>query len=122
MELLTIEPGMTAALQNLGNAYVSKKMYSDAAEIYRRAIAIEPDNSELYYNLGVVYANMELYAEAVNQYLNAVELDVKNAAAHHGLAISYYMLKQPDDARKHVRLAQKLGFKVNEDLLKALEK
>jgi len=32
------------------------------------------------------------------------------------------MLKQSDQARHHIRVAQQLGFKVNAELLKALEK
>ncbi len=119
---MTIETGIAAALQNLGNAYVALELYEDAVEQYRRAIQLEPNDSGLHYNLGVAYANLEYYEDAAGEYLAAIELDGRNASAHNAAAISFYMLKDYDSARYHARIAKELGFDVQKELLDALGK
>ena len=120
-QLLSIEPMTISALQNLGNAYMKKEMYEEAIEQYLTAVEIEPENPALHYNLGVAYSNMELHEDAVDSYLRAIEFEPDNGAAYNGAAVSYYMLKEHDLARKYVALAEKLGFKVQKELLKALK-
>ena len=121
-ELLTIEPGIPAALQNLGNAYVSLELYEDAAQQYLQAIQLEPNDSGLHYNLGVAYASLKYYEDAAGEYLAAIEIDPQNASAHNAAAILFYMLKDYDSARYHARIAKKLGFDVQKELLDALGK
>ncbi|MCK4958145.1 MAG: tetratricopeptide repeat protein [Planctomycetes bacterium] len=119
-QLLVLDPQMAAALQNLGNAYMTKELYDDAAGSYIRAIAAEPGNTALHYNLAVAYSKLEMYDESVAESLAAIELDPGSAEAHNAAAIGYYMLKQRDQARRHVQIAKQLGFAVQKQLLEAL--
>jgi Flp pilus assembly protein TadD len=65
---------------------------------------------------------MQSYENAAEQYLTVIKMDSRNAAAHNALAINYYMLEQYDLARKHVKKARELGFKVQKELIDALKK
>ena len=44
---------------NLGAAYDSLGMYTDASGAYQRALEIDPEDATAHNNLGVVYANLE---------------------------------------------------------------
>jgi tetratricopeptide (TPR) repeat protein len=119
--LLTLEPNLAAARQNLGNALHASKAYQEAIEQYSLAIQLQPNNAGLYFNTGAAYKSLEQYDKAIGYFRKALELDPQNAAAHNALAISYYMLKQLDQAKTHAAAAKQLGYPVQKELLKALD-
>jgi len=114
---LEAEPRMTAALQNLGNAYMTGEQYEQAAEMYRRAIETEPTNPALHYNLGVAAAHQKLHQEAINAFSEAITLEPANAAAYNGLAIAYYQLNDFEKAYAFALKAKSLGYEVQDVLL-----
>ena len=118
---LAVEPNMAVALINLGNAYFGKQNYDAAIEQYKKAIQIKPDEGTLHYNLGAAYSNKGLYEQAVAEYKKVVEIEPEMADAHNGLAFSLYKLKKYDLAWKHIRIAEKLGADISEDVLAAIE-
>jgi len=118
---LAINPDMFAALANLGNAYFAKGDYDVAIEQFNKALKVNPDDSKVQYNIGAAYSNKGDYAKAVKYHLKTIELDPQMADAHYGLAFAYYKLKDYDSALKHIKTAEKLGAKINPDLLKAIE-
>ena len=108
------------ALQNLGTAYIDKRMYDAAIEQFKKAVSIKPDDAVLHYNLGVVYSKKQNYASAAAEYSAAVKLKADLAAAHNGLAACYYFLEKYDLAWKHINTARQLGFEIPEDLYRIL--
>lgn len=117
---LAIKPDMPPALVNLGNAYFGQKDYAHAIEYYIRALETKPNDAWIYYNLGAAYSNSNDFTQAVTAYQQAVTLDPTIGDAHHGLAYGLYMLKQYDQAWKHINLAKELGAKVSDDQIEAI--
>jgi len=120
-KVLAAKPDMVAAIVNLGNAYFGKEDYAAAIEQYKKAAGVQPDEAMVHYNLGAAYSKMKNYEQAVAAYRKAVETDPEIGDAHYGLAFGYYQLKQYKLAWKHIKIAQKLGVKVTDDQLKAIE-
>lgn len=116
-QVLLLDSENTAALQNLGNAFLENDQLEEAARAYLKAIQISP-HSGLYYNLGVTYVRQKQYKEAVEAYQAAVRMEPNYAAAHHGLAVCYYYLKEKQASLKHAKQAKSLGWDVEESLLK----
>ncbi len=118
---LAINPNMFEALANLGGVYFNKGDYDAAIEQYNKAARVNPSSAELYYQLGAAYSNKSDYENAAKAYLKAVELDPKMADAHYGLAFAYYKLKNYGLAMEHIKTAEKLGKKIDQTLLNAIE-
>lgn len=119
---LSINPDMSVALMNLGNVYFRDKKFKIAIEYYQKAVRIVPDESGVHYNIGAAYSNMGRFQEAVVEYERAIVLEPKMSDAHHGLAVVFYNLGKYESAWKHIKIAEKLGAEITEDLLKAIEK
>ena len=114
-------------------AYVSKGIISTAAwkrefdvasrELYRDLqepkFSIPP---KLYFFKGGAYFRKGMLKEASEQFHRAIALDPNHGDAHNNLAVIYYLTKQYDLAWKHLRLAQKLGAKVNPKFVEDLKK
>jgi tetratricopeptide (TPR) repeat protein len=107
---------------NLGNIYFGKKQYDEAIELYEKAVQLMPGESTVYYNIGAAYSNKQSQRKAVEAYLKAVEINPKFGDAHYGLAYSYYSLQDYTSAWKHLEIAQKLGVKVEAELLSEVKK
>ncbi len=118
---LSIKPNMVNALVNLGNAYFGQKNYDSAIELFERAVAVEPKKAMIYFNIGAAYSNKGDYAQAVAALLNAVQIDDAIPDVHYQLAVGYYHLQDFDLAWKHIKIAQKLGAKVTDEQLEAIE-
>ena len=104
-------------------------MYDTAIEEYRQALSMknryEDDPEEIaliYYNTAVAWTRKENYEKAVSAYLTAVELQPDLAEAHNGLGICYYYLQEYKSAWEHIQKAEALGFKVQEELHKAVSR
>ena len=121
-KVLAIKPDMAEAMINLGNIYFGKKQYDEAIELYEKAVQLRPGESTVYYNIGAAYSNKQRQKEAVEAYLKAVEINPKFGDAHYGLAYSYYSLQDYASAWKHLEIAQKLGVKVEAELLSEVKK
>jgi len=119
---IKINPDMAPALTNLANVYFKQKDYKKAIEYYRKAERLDPANALIYHNLGAAYSNRDMYEQSVAEYSKAVQLDPEMADAHKGLGIGHYKLENYELALKHLKIAQKLGQDVPEDLLTAVER
>ncbi len=62
-------------LQNLGNAYAEKQLYTKAIPIYEKLIAKDPGNARYYLNLGITYQRMGNQAKAKSNFDKAVAID-----------------------------------------------
>ncbi|MCQ2789383.1 MAG: tetratricopeptide repeat protein [bacterium] len=93
MEYVKRTPDKSVGWANLGDIYVSKKMYSQAIQSYRHAISLEPDSAELYNLLGAVYEKSNDTKNALVNFEKASLLDKDN---------SFYLYK-------YAKYCQKIG-------------
>ncbi len=85
----------------LGDLYVSKSRYQEAADAYRKAISLEPDYPEVYFNLGYASMEMNRFDEALGAFEKA--LAQANDSESRALVllnrgVVYFNLKQFDNA------------------------
>jgi len=120
-QALALKPTMLAAMVDLGTAYFNQGQYDLAIQYYRQAMASKPDDSRILFNLGSAYLKKEQWDLAVQVYLQVVRMDPKTGDAYHALAYAFYMLGNYDQAWSHANAAQRLGTKVPEDLLNAIQ-
>jgi len=118
---LSLQPNMLTALVNLGNIFFKQKDYDTAIEQYQKAIELTPDDSRLYYNLAASYFNKDEPEIAAALYKKAVELAPDFADAYTGLAMTHYNLKNYEQARRYLKLAEQKGAKIDPDFKKALK-
>lgn len=71
----------------LGDAYVEKKRYADAAAVLARASALDPQNVYAHLYLGFSYYHLGRLAEAGAELQKAVDLDPTDAEAHFYLGL-----------------------------------
>jgi len=83
---------------NLGVAYMKKKLYDKAILEFKKAIEINPKNPNPYSNLSLVYNNKGMYNEAVVFAKKAIEIDPNFFEAYYNLGLSYYNMKKYDQA------------------------
>jgi tetratricopeptide (TPR) repeat protein len=76
------------ALINWGDALRLKKLYGQAAEKYREAIAVDPDYPNAYNSLGRALAAQELFEEAIGQYGKADALWQKAGSSDRKFALT----------------------------------
>ena len=74
---------------NLGNAYVDKKMYAEAKRKFQYILELEPDFYFTHLNLGVVYYHEGKLDEAIKKYHVALRLKPEFAEPHNNLATIY---------------------------------
>lgn len=122
IQTLDIDPRHEAALQNLGNAYFRNKMFAEAAEEYLAGLKVNPYSPEFTYNLALSYTMLDMLDKANDYYLETIKLQPRNGMAYNGLAINYFNLKDYKSSLEHLKLADKYGYKISEDLLDRLER
>jgi len=121
LQALRLKPQMLAALVDLGTAYFNQENYDLAIQYYRQAVAVKPNDPRILFNLGSAHLKKENFHEAVQAYLRVVKLDPKTGDAHHALAYGFYMLGDYSQAWDHASTAKRLGTKIPEDLVKAIQ-
>jgi tetratricopeptide (TPR) repeat protein len=120
-QALILKPTMLAALVDLGTAYFNQGQYDSAIQYYRQAVAAKPEDSRILFNLGSAYLKKEQWDLAVAAYQQVVRIDPKTGDAYHALAYGFYMLGNYDQAWSHANTAKRLGTKIPDDLLKAIQ-
>ena len=74
---------------NLGAAYDSLGMYTDASGAYQRALEIDPDDATAHNNLGVIYTNLNIYSFAIREHNEAIRLRPGYQEAYFNLGMAY---------------------------------
>jgi len=93
----------------------------NAVDELQSAVRIDDGNAAAWTNLGLALARTGRWTESVEALEKAVATDPKLAEAHHTLAIVYLDQGNHDLARKHVRIARKLGLWVQPEILRILD-
>jgi tetratricopeptide (TPR) repeat protein len=87
------EKGTALDYYELGSLYLDKKLYSQSAKIFEKALKAEeiaPDNKALIYNgLGYSYFANEQYDLAIRQYKEALKNNPEYIIALNNLAYAY---------------------------------
>ena len=78
---MAIQPDLTLAHYNLGNALRSCGRLDEAIAEYQKALKIEPDDADAHNNLGVVLRSRGRVDEAIAEYRKALEIEPHNASA-----------------------------------------
>ena len=91
-----------------GNQALQAKMYSDAVELYTKAIALDP-NCEVYFsNRAAAYAAMERFREALDDAQEVVSLKPDWVKGHVRRGVALTGLKKHEEARKAYLKASQL--------------
>ena len=74
-----------------GEKYGLAGLYSQAVEIFQRALKLDPGNADAYYGLGHAYFDLRQYEKAVESLERAVELNPKDQEARDRLSLARTM-------------------------------
>lgn len=103
--LLQRHPGAFGLLNILGVALERQRLFEEAAEVYRQALALAPAAAELEVNLGAVEAALGHHDAALSCYRRAIALKPALAPAHFNLGTLLQSLGQLDEADASFRRA-----------------
>lgn len=76
-------------MDTLGWALYKNKMYKDAEEILKKAIAINPELPDIHFHLATVHYDMKQFEQAVKSFKRTAELDPSSSLALNNLAYLY---------------------------------
>lgn len=107
-EYLKKLPNTASAINNRGNAYVSKKDYDKAIEDYTAVLALDPKYTLAYSNRSSAWLGKKEYQKAIDDCDKAIELDPKYGTAYWYRARALAKLKRYDEAGKGFETAAKL--------------
>lgn len=107
--LRTVEPPSPAAtaadLEIRGDQLRAQKLYLDALDYFRAALAKQPNSAGLLNKIGITELMMQRYSEARKSFDRSIKADRNFADAYNNLAVVYYELKKYGPAIKHYRKA-----------------
>jgi Flp pilus assembly protein TadD len=120
-QALRLQPSWPLALYNYAVLLHRTGDTASAVSTYRKLIRLQPDHALAHYNLGVIYDDEGKIEVAIREYKAAIRSAPDFAPAHVNLAVDLYEQGRYQDAWRHVREAERLGFAVNEDFIRALK-
>ncbi len=102
---LELDPGLFAALNELGVAYTEASRFPEAESALTAAVESDPQLASASNNLGVLLAKQGRHAEAEAMFRRAVEDDPGYVHAHVNLAIALASMGRLDDASAAIQVA-----------------
>jgi tetratricopeptide (TPR) repeat protein len=102
-ELLTLNPRLAEALNNLGAALFKLGRYKEAENLFRQAIAIRPAYAEAHGNLGVVLRWTGRIPEAEDWLRRALKLKPNYTDARYNLGFTLILRGRLRDANAHFK-------------------
>jgi len=121
---LELFPSNPWLCNNLGVAYYRLALYSQAVKRFKVALR-QPDYDTpeiVYLNLALTYRRQRKLILATEACKEAIRIRPDFAYAHNCLAHIYYHRKKYDEAWKHVKKAQNLGWQVAPGFLEDLKR
>jgi tetratricopeptide (TPR) repeat protein len=99
-------PDATAAeLEQQGDKLRESKLYLDALDYYRAALAKAPNVASLWNKVGITELMMQRYKEAKKSFERAIKADHESANAYNNLGVVYYEGKKYGAAIKQYEKA-----------------
>ena len=83
----------------------NQKKYSEALDLYLKAVQANPAMADAYYQIGWIYNDMSRYNEAVNNLKQAISYRADYAAAHNELGYALHQLGRYPEAVKEYQTA-----------------
>jgi tetratricopeptide (TPR) repeat protein len=81
-------------LEQRGDALRAEKLYLDALDYYRAALAKKPKTATLYNKMGIVELLMQRWPDAKKSFENAIRADREYADAYNNLGVIFYIGKK----------------------------
>lgn len=98
---LAKDPNSLLLNNNLGHAYLNRKDYIKAKELFEKAVNLKPDYELGWRNLATTLRSMSLYSEGINALKKALKnLTPKDYDTYNLLGYMYHDLKQYNEAIK----------------------
>jgi tetratricopeptide (TPR) repeat protein len=108
----TVDPpapdATVADLETRADQLRSSKLYLDALDYYRAALAKEPHNARLLNKTGITHLMMQHYKESRKSFEQAIKADRRFADAYNNLGVVFYEEMKYGAAIKHYRKAIEL--------------
>jgi tetratricopeptide (TPR) repeat protein len=102
-------PDATAAeLEMRADQLRSSKLYLDALDYYRAALAKKPNDARILNKVGIIYLMTQHYKEARKTFEQSVKADRQFADAYNNLGVVFYEEKKYTAAIKHYHKAIQL--------------
>jgi tetratricopeptide (TPR) repeat protein len=105
----TVEPPAPDAtvsdLESRADQLRVQKLFLDALDYYRAALAKEPNSGRLLNKIGITELMMQRYGEAKRAFERSIRADAKTADAYNNLGVVYYEEKRYGAAIKQYRKA-----------------
>ena len=79
---------------NNGDALRAQKLYLDAMDYYRAALAKKPDSAPLYNKMGIAELLMQRWIQARKNFEHAIKADRDYADAYNNLGVIFYIGKK----------------------------
>jgi tetratricopeptide (TPR) repeat protein len=94
-----------ADLEARGDQLRMQKLYLDALDYYRAAIAKDPHSAGLINKIGITELMMQRYREAKKSFEKAIKTDRRFASAYNNLGVVYYEMRKYGPAVKQYKKA-----------------
>jgi tetratricopeptide (TPR) repeat protein len=94
-----------ADLENRADQLRMQKLYLDALDYYRAALAKTPRSASLVNKIGITELMMQRYREAKKSFEQAVKMDHKFSSAYNNLGVVFYELRRYGPAIKQYKKA-----------------
>jgi tetratricopeptide (TPR) repeat protein/2-polyprenyl-3-methyl-5-hydroxy-6-metoxy-1,4-benzoquinol methylase len=108
VQVLALNPDLTAAHNNLGNLLSEQGKLEEAEVSYRRALFLRPQLADAHNNLGTILFERDQLDEALECYRRAIALDPEYADAYNNLGIALHRKGRLDEAENNIRKALSL--------------
>lgn len=95
---LELRPGFPDAYYNLGNVYLHRGQYQQAADLYQQSLALKPDAPRTLANLAQAYFHLGYAERAEALYRRVLHMEPDSADDHSNLAIVLSELDRKEEA------------------------
>lgn len=102
-------PNKARPYNNLGKAYLDKRMFDKAEELYLKELEVDPDSVSAHNNLGSIYGVLGKYEQAFEEINKAIELRPDHDAAFNNQGNIYMLQAQYDKAEESYRTSIELN-------------
>jgi len=110
------------ALVDQGLVLCEQGRFDQAIDNFTQAIKAKPNDASLYTYRGRAKWAKGQNSQALADYDQAVKIDPNYAWAYHNRALVYFTTEDFQKAMEELRQAQKLGYKVDPEFVKMVER
>jgi tetratricopeptide (TPR) repeat protein len=107
--ILESEESLPMVYEYLGSCHMKLDQFSQAEQVYRKALERGMDSAAFHLNLGLIHSHRREWTEAERELRSALSLEARNVSAHYRLADVYRAAKNTDGAMAHYREALEIN-------------